>query len=310
MPRKLRLEYAGAVYHVLNRGNYRTDLFQTAGAAQAFLKALEAAVGRYGWKLHAYTVMRNHYHLALETPEPNLVAGMHWLQSTFATRFNRLRQERGHLFQGRYQSLAVEDAAALSRLVDYIHLNPVRAGIVSVEQLAAFRWSSLGPLIKRKAFPGLTAEAWLAQLGVKADAEGWTAYLAHLTELSGDTARQTEMDFDNMSVGWAIGTDGWRRALAKEHAAMALQPGLPAAELRALREAKWEEAAVRELSAVGESEAALRDAGKFAAWKVALGCKLRAEGVPVTWLAGRLCLGTPDSARVYLSRAARKNLKN
>lgn len=304
----LRLEYAGAIYHVLNRGNYRHDLFQTGGEAQAFVKVLVEAVSRYGWKLHAYALMRNHYHLALETPEPNLVAGMHWLQSTFATRFNRLQQERGHLFQGRYQSLVIEDVAALSSVVDYIHLNPVRAHIVSIQQLAAFRWSSLAALVKGEAFHGLSAETWLKHLGLRPDAKGWHAYLAHLGDLIGDEGRQIELGFDRMSTGWAIGTDGWRKALARKHAATALQAGLPAAGLRGLREAKWEEAVTRVLAAAGRSEADLRDDAKFAAWKVALGVSLRAEGVPVTWLARRLRMGTPDSTRVYLSRANRAKL--
>jgi REP element-mobilizing transposase RayT len=75
-----------------------------------------------------FCLLRNHYHVALTTPVPNLGDGMHWLQTTFALRFNRFRSERGHLFQGRYQSPLVEDAAALVRVVDYIHLNPVLAG--------------------------------------------------------------------------------------------------------------------------------------------------------------------------------------
>lgn len=124
---------------MLNRGNYRRDLFQSAGEARAFQDTVAKATARYGWRLHAFAVMRNHYHLALETPEPNLSVGMHWLQSTFGTRFNRFRQERGHLFQGRFQGLVVEDKTHLKRLVDHIHLNPLRAGIVLPEQLGAFR---------------------------------------------------------------------------------------------------------------------------------------------------------------------------
>jgi REP element-mobilizing transposase RayT len=88
MARKLRIEYPGALYHVINRGNYRRDVFESAGAAEAFVAALREAVAQYGWRVHAYVVMRNHYHLAVETPQPNLVEGMHWLQSTLATRFN------------------------------------------------------------------------------------------------------------------------------------------------------------------------------------------------------------------------------
>jgi len=126
MARKLRIEYEGALYHVLNRGNYRRDLFETVGAAKAFLAVLEEGSAMFNWRVHAYVLMRNHYHLALETPLPNLVEGMHWLQGTIATRFNRFRQEQGHLFQGRYHAILLEDRSVLSRVVDYVHLNPVQ----------------------------------------------------------------------------------------------------------------------------------------------------------------------------------------
>ena len=95
MPRKLRLEYAGACYHVINRGNYRRDLFVGEGASASFEGCLFEAVGRFGWRLHAFVIMRNHFHLAVETPEPNLSAGMRWLQATWAARFNRWRGRNG-----------------------------------------------------------------------------------------------------------------------------------------------------------------------------------------------------------------------
>ena len=94
MPRQQRIEYPGAVYHVLNRGNYRKELFLKEKTGEAFERCQFDVVSRCGLKLHAYVSMSNHYHLAVETPEPNLVAGMQWLQSTFATRFNRFRKER------------------------------------------------------------------------------------------------------------------------------------------------------------------------------------------------------------------------
>ena len=75
MARRLRIQYEGALYHVINRGNYRRDIFETVGAAQAFLAVLDEATSRYGWRLHAYVLMRNHYHLALETPQTNLGSG-------------------------------------------------------------------------------------------------------------------------------------------------------------------------------------------------------------------------------------------
>src|SRR5882762_1505194 len=107
MARRLRIERAGAIYHVLNRGNYRSDVFASQGAKLAFLKCLAEACEKTGWIVHAWAVMRNHYHVALETPEPNLVEGMSWLQTAFCSRFNRYRKENGHVFQGRYKALPV-----------------------------------------------------------------------------------------------------------------------------------------------------------------------------------------------------------
>jgi len=131
MARKLRLEYAGACYHVINRGNYRRDLFAGKGAAESFQRCLFEAAARFGWRLHAFVIMRNHFHLAIETPEPNLSEGMQWLQATWAARFNRFHGETGRPFQGRYKALHVEPGHALAQVAHYIHLNPVRAKIVS-----------------------------------------------------------------------------------------------------------------------------------------------------------------------------------
>jgi REP element-mobilizing transposase RayT len=114
MARKPRLEFEGAIYHVINRGNYRKDLFNEKGAAEAFERTLFEACEKCGWVVHAYVLMSNHYHLALETPEANLVQGMAWLQGTFANRFNRFRGERGHVFQSRYQSILIEEGRPCS----------------------------------------------------------------------------------------------------------------------------------------------------------------------------------------------------
>ena len=93
MARKLRLESEGGVYHVLNRGNYRSDIFRGEKTRAAFLKCLGEACEKTGWRVQAWCLMSNHYHLAVETPRANLAEGMRWLQGTFSTRFNRLRQE-------------------------------------------------------------------------------------------------------------------------------------------------------------------------------------------------------------------------
>jgi REP element-mobilizing transposase RayT len=303
MARKLRIEFEGAIYHVLNRGNYRRDLFMNAGEAQAFVGALREAVKIYGWRLHAYAVMRNHYHLAVQTPQPNLKEGMHWLQSTFGTRFNRLHSERGHLFQGRYQALLVEDDAALTRLVNYIHLNPVRAGIVSPEQVAAFRWSSLVGYARGERFEGLTAEDWLRAMSLSDTPDGWASYLERLRQLALDPAEQERLGFGAMSRGWAIGTDAWKKAVAKDHAALAISPGLAAADVRALREAKWQECLDMTLATAGRTIEEMRGARRSAPWKVGLAVSIRDScGASAAWLGEVMHLGKSDSVRSLLSR--------
>ena len=165
MARKLRFVFPGALYHVVNRGNYRRELYESVGAAKAFVGALEEAVKLYRWKLYAYALMSNHYHLVLETPEANLSEGMHWLQSTYGTRFNRFRNEQGHLFQGRYHAGLIEDFKVLGHVVDYVHLNPVRAKIVPAEQVDRYRWSSLGVFMRGPKMSGLSAGEWLSLVG-------------------------------------------------------------------------------------------------------------------------------------------------
>jgi putative transposase len=100
MPRKLRLEYPDACYHLINRGNYRRDVFASEGAKQAFERTLFEGCEKWSWQLHAFVLMSNHFHLAVTTPGGNLVVGMQWLQATYANRFNRLRIERGPSFRG------------------------------------------------------------------------------------------------------------------------------------------------------------------------------------------------------------------
>jgi len=303
MARRLRIQYEGAIYHVINRGNYRRDVFETVGAAQAFEAALIEACENYGWRLHAHVVMRNHYHLAVETPRANLVEGMHWLQSTYATRFNRLRRERGHLFQGRYQALLIEDTAALARVVDYIHLNPVRARVVPVDQLASFRWSSLRRFVKGPRPGAFSCEGWLELKGWKDSKSGWHSYLEYLSVLAADEEEQKRLDLRDLSKGWSIGTKGWRQAIARDYADQALAPGLEAAELVTLKTLFWSQVMDEELSKLDKTRADVAAEICGAPWKIALAGKLRSKGAPYRWIASELNMGKPSSIRAYLSQA-------
>ncbi|MFA6287811.1 MAG: transposase [Opitutaceae bacterium] len=300
MPRSLRVEYAGALYHVINRGNYRRDVFETDGAAEAFVTVLTETAQRYGWKVYAYVVMRNHYHLAVETPQPNLSDGMHWLQSTLAIRFNRLRAERGHLFQGRYQALLIENREILSHVVAYIHLNPVRAHCVAADQVASFRWSSLAGFVQGRRFKGLEADYWLGQHGWKDGPSDWKSYTDHLRGLAEDEAEQKRLGFEAMCKGWLLGTAGWKKATAKDQTHLKLTVGIDRVQARELKEARWE---LRLNQLLQEHGARPVDEGrKNQKWKLDIALQLRdQEGASATWLAQALHLGTPATARNYLS---------
>jgi putative transposase len=302
MARKLRIQYEGALYHVINRGNYRRDVFESVGAAQAFEEALIETCEVSGWRLHGHVVMRNHYHLAVETPRANLVEGMHWLQSTFATRFNRLRQERGHLFQGRYQALLIEDSAALANVVDYIHLNPVRAGIVTPELLGGFRWSSLRRFMRPERPAWMSCGDWLAQRGLEDSPSGWSSYVGYLTELAGNEAEQKRRGLEGLSTGWAIGTQGWKRAIAKDHAQRALSPGVEAGELRELKSAHWTQVLNAELLRMGKTREDAAGDNCGAGWKIEVAGRLRLAGAPYAWITAELNMGKVSSVRSYLSQ--------
>lgn len=129
MARQLRLEYPGAVYHVMSRANRGEMIFTKDEQRKAWLKCLGEVCEQTGWMIHAYVLMGNHYHLLVETPEGNLCDGMRWFQGTFTNRYNRLNRETGHLYQGRYKSLIVDSGSPeyFRQVSTYIPLNPARA---------------------------------------------------------------------------------------------------------------------------------------------------------------------------------------
>lgn len=140
MARPLRIEYPGAFYHVTVRGNARADICREDEDRSVWVEVLAFVVGRFGWKCHAYCLMSNHYHLLVETPEPNLSRGMRQLNGIFTQRYNRRHRQVGHLFQGRYKAILVEKESHGLELVRYIAMNPVKAGMV--EHPKDYRWSS------------------------------------------------------------------------------------------------------------------------------------------------------------------------
>jgi REP element-mobilizing transposase RayT len=140
MPRSPRILVADGLYHVFTRGNRRQLVYLDAADRFRFLDRLEEVVVGFSWLVHAYCLMPNHYHLLVQTPEPNLSRGMHRLNGLVAQAFNRRHEVDGHLFQGRFKSPLVESDAQLVELARYVVLNPVRARLCT--DPAEWRWSS------------------------------------------------------------------------------------------------------------------------------------------------------------------------
>lgn len=309
MARKLRLEFPGAIYHVINRGNYRSYVFKSVGARQAFEDCLFAACARSGWLLHAYVIMGNHYHLAVETPQGNLVSGMQWLQSTFANRFNKLRGERGHLFQGRYKSLLVEEGEALGMLCHYIHLNPVRARIVSVDRLSEHRHSSYWYLTRPKLRPKfLDCATALIEAGALADTPaGWRAYADYLNWQATEGPVGKSKAYVSMSKGWALGGKGFKQTLLQDQAVAAVTRAWESQGVREVREAQWQ--AVLDGLRVQIPAEQRQNQRKSAPWKVQLATQMKTlTDASNGWLAAQLDMGSGFYVSKHIG-LARKEVK-
>ena len=164
MARALRVEYPGARYHLMCRGNQSRDIFQAQEDADLFVRCLGEMCVRNGAVVHAWCLMSNHYHLLLETPQGNLVDAMKWFQGTFTQRYNARHQLWGHLFQGRYKAKIIDDSdPSYFRIVsEYIHLNPADAGVVKPGHLIDYPWSSCPLYLK----PPSKRPDWLEVLNV------------------------------------------------------------------------------------------------------------------------------------------------
>ncbi len=154
MARPLRITFPGAFYHITSRGNERKPVFKNRRDRIKFLEYLGTATTRYDARIHIYCLMDNHYHLLLETPSGNLPQVMHHINGAYTTYFNVKHHRSGHLFQGRYKSILIEEDEYAKELSRYIHLNPVRAQMVSVPE--DYEWSSYNQYIGKNKL-----EKWL-----------------------------------------------------------------------------------------------------------------------------------------------------
>ncbi len=215
MPRPLRIQFSGAVYHVMCRGNRQDPIFKDRVDHERFLQTLGEACKRCGWRVHAFVLMGNHYHLLLETPEPNLVDGMRWLQGVYTQRFNARHKVFGHLFQGRYKALLVDDGEYFSTVATYIHLNPARSRSFDLNRgmLTDFEWSSYRGYMRPAERPEwLCTDRVLSSSGVEDTPAGRSRYRVAMQErvaeiLHSDNPAMADEDWNNIRRGWIFGSD-------------------------------------------------------------------------------------------------------
>ncbi len=215
MPRKPRIEYQGAIYHIMSRGNRGDAIFLDERDCEKFIDTLDEACTKTGWLVHAFVLMGNHYHLLLETPEPNLVAGMKWLQGTYTQRFNARHKLWGHLLQGRYKALLVDGSAGeyFSTVSSYIHLNPARAKLFDLEggKLTDYRWSSYPLYFKPSKRPDwLAVDRTLGALGLEDDRSGREHFRRvmkrRVLEIAGsDAPWDVDAQWAKIRRGWCFG---------------------------------------------------------------------------------------------------------
>ena len=219
------LSMRGAVYHVMSRGNRQEPIFKGDRDCEMFVDTLGEACGRCGWRVHAFVLMGNHYHLLLETPHANLVDGMRWLQGTYTKRLNIRHKQCGHLFQGRYKALVVDPGGDyFSTVASYIHLNPARAKCFDLKTggLVDYAWSSYPLYMDPPKRPEwLHVDRALGNLEMLDNRAGRLEYSRYMKkrvlEIScSDNPSEVDERWGQIRQGWAFGSDEFRASLQEK----------------------------------------------------------------------------------------------
>jgi REP element-mobilizing transposase RayT len=209
MARALRTDFPGAVHHVTSRGNERRPIFVDDCDREMFLQFLGQAVARFRWSVTAYVLMTNHFHLLIQTPEPNLSRGMHWLNTAYVVWFNRRYERSGHLYGGRFKAFLIEKESYFATALRYVVLNPVRARMVARPE--EYRWSSY------RATAGLeTAPDWLDTfIALAPFAPDPTLARVFYRDFVEQKVASKERLWDKVVNGIYLGTEAWRRKMRK-----------------------------------------------------------------------------------------------
>lgn len=314
MARQPRIEFDGAFYHVMCRGDRGERIFEDDEDRWMFLRTLGESCERSGWQLYAWVLMGNHYHWVLRTPEANLVAGMKWFQNTYTRRFNTRHRKWGHVFGGRYKAILVqgEGGGYLETLMDYVHLNPARAGLVKARKgrgLVDFAWSSLaqGYAVASGQRPAwLAAEEGLELFGFKDTASGRRRFVGRLEkraiEDEGCVAEPGAGLHSTLQRGWYWGSQEFREKMLKLVPSARTNRnyrGSGVGRQKERQEAKfWIERARKHFGVGGQSmDSASRPARMAAAWALH-----HRTNQPQGWIAGQLGLHTAANVSQQVRR--------
>jgi putative transposase len=305
MPRTIRYQYPGAVYHLMARGDGGKLVFENDEDRKAFLFRLGKVCECHGWLVHAWVLMGNHFHLLVETPEANLAAGMKLLLGSFSQGWNRRRGRRGHVFQGRYKSIPVNasdsDPYYFRIAADYIHLNPARAGLAggSHGRLVDYAWSSLRDHARGKGPEWLEFERVLRAFELAKDGRGRRAYVAWLEARA--TNHGGKIDEEAMKAlrrGWYLGKPDFAQRLIGLFEMKRRKKSLTDGVHESHGKAEAERLVVEGLAALGILSARkdLEGMRKGDGAKVMIAALLRSKtSVGNGWIAERLCMGHPGS---------------
>lgn len=296
MARPLRIEYPGAIYHVLSRGDRREAIVKDDGDRNLFLEILGRTCRRTAWEIHAYCLMSNHFHLVVETPRSNLGAGMQWLLGSYTQQFNRRHRLSGHLFGGRYKALLIDgrEGAYLRQVCDYVHLNPVRAGILgSKAAVHSYPWSSCAQYLRsaRRRPVWLRTDRLLGEHGIVSEGARARREFSRRMESAREEANQPEQ-LKSIRRGWKLGGEDFLDWLVEK---VELRPGEghSGRQRDETEEHKAERIVVEEMNRLGWTKAELARRKKGDGAKVALARRLRGEtAVSLKWIAEKLHMGT------------------
>lgn len=314
MPRRPRIEYAGAIYHVMSRGNRGAAIFEDDTDREVFLDTLGQACGRTGWIVHCYVLMGNHYHVLIETPEANLVSGMQWLQSTYTQRFNVRHHEHGHLFQGRYKALLIDpDSETYFTVVSsYIHLNPARARLFKLDQgkLTDYVWSSYPHYLRTSKRPDwLHMDKVFSCLRVADDRKGRSWYRRSMQQCVADIAggnkrKDLDPDWAKIRHGWCLGEPSFREKLLDHLDKVRLgkkRTSLCGPEIHCHNERQAAQLKGKALAALNLTDRTLRNMPKGCQEKQVLVWFIHTRtSVPNDWLCKHIHCGHPGNISKYV----------